>query len=111
MEVCGVTAAGEAVDVGFLHALGSLAPPPGELLAAAPPLQPAALARPPYPAAPPSDERPPHLILRLPMTVAVNRKDFRNLVITIMSAFTYYSLALNLFSETWPILMNNSLKM
>lgn len=111
MEVCGVTVAGEAVDVGFLRALGSLAPPPGELLAAAPPLQPAVLAPPPYPAAPPSDELPLHLILRRPMTVAVNRKDFRNLVITIMSAFTYYSLALNLYSETWPILMNNSLKM
>lgn len=68
VEVCAVTVAGEAGDVGFLHAVDSLAPPPGKRLAVAPPLQLAALAPPPYPAAPPRDERPLHLLLRPPMT-------------------------------------------
>lgn len=78
VEVCAVTVAGEAGDVGFLRAVGSLAPPPGKRLAAAPPLQPAALAPPPYPAAPPRDEHPLRLLLRPPMTAAGNTKHSQN---------------------------------
>ncbi len=78
VEVCAVNVAGEAGDVGFLHAVGSLAPPPGKRLAVAPPLLPAALALPPYPAAPPRDERPLRLLLRPPMTAAGNRKRSQN---------------------------------
>lgn len=68
VEVCAVTVAGEAGDVGSLHAVGSLEPPPGKQLAVVPPLQPAALAPPPYPAVVPRDELPLRLLLRLPMT-------------------------------------------
>jgi len=109
VEVCAVTAAGEAVNVGFLHAVSSLAPPPGQLLAAAPPLQPAALAPPPFPAAPPRDELPLRLLLRRPMTVTVHKKKLvQKSVITIKSAFTYYSPAFICILKL-GLMMNNRL--